>query len=57
MPLSTAVLLTVVLSAILTLFSVLPFGAGAGAVCGTDAQCAAYSRSIGEVPSGYAAGH
>lgn len=33
------------------------FGAGAGAKCGTDAQCADYSRSIGEAPSGYAAGH
>jgi hypothetical protein len=32
------------------------FGAGSGAVCGTDAQCADYSRSIGEEPSGYAQG-
>jgi hypothetical protein len=32
------------------------FGAGGGAVCGTDAQCAEYSRSIGETPSGYAEG-
>lgn len=32
------------------------FGAGGGAVCGTDAQCAAWSRAHGEEPTGYAAG-
>jgi hypothetical protein len=32
------------------------YGAGAGAVCGTDAECAAWSRAHGEEPSGYAAG-
>lgn len=32
------------------------YGAGNGALCGTDAQCADYSRSIGEEPSGYAKG-
>jgi hypothetical protein len=36
--------------------TILPDGAGSGAVCGTDAQCADYSRSIGEEPSGYAQG-
>lgn len=34
------------------------YGAGSGAVCGTDAQCADYSREVLHVaPSGYAAGH
>jgi hypothetical protein len=32
------------------------YGAGAGAVCDTDADCAAWSRAHGEEPSGYAAG-
>lgn len=34
------------------------YGAGGGAVCGTDAQCAAYSREVlHEQPTGYAADH